>query len=208
MTCEHCCFDCTSVGTDMSLKIFEKACKIAESLDDYISIGGGEPTLNPNFWAMLGLSLGCSAENYVWLATNGSQTETALRLANMARKGIIGVALSQDEYHDEIDPHVIMAFQHHEFDNYDSRGDNDQREIRDVTSRHHSLVDAGRAKKNHIGSRNECVCDDLFITPNGKIYGCGCKTHCFGTVDNYNIPNWYYNLDGHCTRNYKERVAV
>jgi len=44
-----------------------------------ISIGGGEPTLHPRFFDILKHSL--DVFDYVWMATNGSQTETMLRLA-------------------------------------------------------------------------------------------------------------------------------
>ena len=108
MSCAHCCGNCTAKGVDMSQKTFDAAINLAENYSETISIGGGEPTLHPRFWQFLGQCLGTF--DSVWLATNGSKTKTALQLANMAKKGILGVALSQDTYHDPIDPTVIQAF--------------------------------------------------------------------------------------------------
>jgi len=56
MHCDHCGFACTNQGEDMSLSTFEQALDIAAD-DSNIDIGGGEPTIHPHFWKMLGLSL-------------------------------------------------------------------------------------------------------------------------------------------------------
>ena len=74
MECEHCCMSATAKGEDMSIGTFKNALEY----DEYITIGGGEPTLHPKFWEMMGLALGFG--EYVWLATNGSITkETYVR---------------------------------------------------------------------------------------------------------------------------------
>lgn len=58
MHCDHCCYSCTSVGEDIQLKTYEKALELTEWHSDYLSIGGGEPTLHKDFWTILGMSLG------------------------------------------------------------------------------------------------------------------------------------------------------
>ena len=159
----------------MSIETFRKA--MLEIGDESVSIGGGEPTLHPLFWQILGESMGFS--DYVWLATNGSITETALSLAKMAKKGVIGCALSQDYYHDEIEQSVIDAFTKTKAHAYD-RNTDDNREIRDVSN---NIINSGRAKDNDITDKIDCVCPDLIIKPNGDVMSCGCEDAlCFGNV--------------------------
>ena len=167
MSCEHCCYSCTEKGEDMSLDVFRAALE----MDENISIGGGEPTLHPLFWQMIGESI-ANCE-YVWLATNGSQTNTSLALAKMAQKYVIGCELSQDDYHDRIDQDVIDAFTNMD----DGRG------IRNVTARE---INAGRCD---FGSDEGCVCQDLIVEPDGTIKACGCEdAPTFGTVFDTEIP--------------------
>jgi MoaA/NifB/PqqE/SkfB family radical SAM enzyme len=160
----------------MSLKIARKAIEFANDYDGAITIGGGEPTLHPYFWTIIGECLGLSNVENLWMATNGSQTNTSLRLADMAKKGIIGVALSQDRWHDEIDERVIEAFNSDKGQNgFIDKHHDDLREIRTVSS----LSNVGRAKRNHLATFTDktgdhCCCDDWFINPNGDLKQCGC----------------------------------
>ena len=129
-----------------------------------------------------------TVEEYVWLATNGSQTETAIALARLARKGVIGCALSQDEWHDPIDPKVIQAFQKDKRSNggYDDSRTPDAREIRSVVNPYK----AGRWEDGEV----KCVCEDLLIQPDGVIRGCGClDAPEYGTIFEPNIPEDYEN---------------
>ena len=81
MTCGHCGFSCNKNGKHMDLQIFEKAIDYIKDYSDVITIGGGEPTLHPNFFHILKTCL----ENFdfVWFATNGSKTETMERIASI-----------------------------------------------------------------------------------------------------------------------------
>jgi len=167
----------------MSRKVWKAAIQLASDHGSYLCIGGGEPTLHKDFWEILGYSIGKIEEN-VWLATNGSQTETAIALANLAKKGAISCALSQDEWHDPISSQVVRAFRDRGFE----RNDNDAREIRDVSNH---LIKSGRCKDGEDG----CVCEDIFVDPYGDIKGCGCKNSpIFGNVLRaVNIPDdWEY----------------
>ena len=197
MTCAHCCYNCTNNGEDMSLETWGKAMEMS---DGSISLGGGEPTLHPQFWQMLGESIGDQYCEYVWLATNGSQTRTAIALAGMAKAGVIGCALSQDPWHDEIDERVVEAFTRdkREYSGYDNRTP-DAREIRDVSQ---NVINGGRCDWGSDG----CVCPDLIIEPDGTIRGCGCDdAPTFGTVYAPEIPDdWEY---GECTHEQPEEEA-
>lgn len=182
MECEHCCYACTTHGQDMSLKTFRKALKY----DEIVSIGGGEPTIHPKFWEILGLAIGNS--EYVWLATNGKKTDIAIALAKLAQKGVIGCDLSQDSYHEPIDEEVVQAFTKNKkagIGGYYSTDNNDARSIRNVTGKE---IISGRCD---FGDNKGCVCPELFCAPDGTIKGCGCiDAPVFGNINaEVNIPD-------------------
>ena len=165
MTCKHCCFSCGKNGRHMSVGTAKKALEMFEG--DYVAIGGGEPTLHPHFWEIVGIALG-QAED-VWLATNGSMTETALSLARLARKGVLGVDLSRDAWHDEIDLSVVNAFNDFPRPSYGREAQHDHRNIRTVSAER--VIKMGRADWGKEG----CVCKDYFVVPSGRIHQCGCR---------------------------------
>ena len=175
MLCAHCGFACTAKGQNMSLKTFKKALTHIEE-DSMLTIGGGEPTIHPLFWDFLGLAI-TRCDN-VWLATNGKITSIALRLAELARNGIVAVALSQDPWHEKIDSLVVKAFTKGTSEFGDSR--NDKREIRRVNR----IIKTGRAESNQLDGEEECLCDgDPFVRPNGDVHQCGClDSPCVGNV--------------------------
>lgn len=188
MSCAHCGMNANMHGMDMTRKVWKASIKLALAHTGMITLGGGEPTLHKNFWEMLGIALGSGFES-IWLATNGSKTETALALANLAQKGVIGCALSQDSYHDPIDERVIEAFTREQKSKWDG---NDYREIRNVDGKE---IKAGRC---NFGEE-ECICEDVFIQPDGTIKGCGCADAItLGTVFNPEIPQeWEHGV---CTK--------
>lgn len=188
MTCEHCGFACTAKGEDMSLETFRNALEYCE---EHITIGGGEPTLHPKFWDIIALSL---SKFDLWLATNGSITETALTLAGMAKKGILGCDLSQDEYHDPIDYVVVEAFRttpYHLLPLHERERSKDRRGVRDVSG------DETKAGRCSWGEEDRCVCDDFIITPNGDVMACGCDdAPCLGNINgHFEIPEvWEWGV--------------
>lgn len=180
MSCVHCHAQCGPNGTDMSMETFKTCLALCEGDNErWITIGGGEPTLHPQFWEMLCLAI--AATDNVFIVTNGSITKTALRLAQLAKRGVIGCALSQDYYHDPIDDEVVEAFQRPDRDkhgmcsygrNYDT---NDRRQIRDV------LVDGDEGlalfrDPEDGGSEENCFGGGVNISPDGKVTACGCRT--------------------------------
>lgn len=190
MTCAHCGMNCKKTGKDMSKKVWKASLEIALGYSEHVTLGGGEPTLHPDFKEILFDAI--SKFDSVWMATNGSQTEISLALAKLAKKGIMGVALSQDVYHDRIDPKVVEAFTENKRLYCTDSDNNDSREIRDVTGKE---IKAGRCKEGEDG----CICSEIQIRPDGKIYGCGCKdAPCLGTVFNPQIPDFWQS--GECSK--------
>jgi hypothetical protein len=189
----------------MSRRVFRQACKLAEERGDTISIGGGEPTLHPLFWDFIGIALAATAddEGTLWLATNGKRTEDAIRLARLAQRGILAVDLSQDWYHEEIEPSVVQAFtrgREKQGSNYYGKRSNDFRGVRDVSGK---VCSTGRAE--NWGDTNSCPCPDLFVHPTGKLYLCGCMKNPAGTVWKPNIPEDHESLT--CPRECHEQRA-
>ena len=175
MTCKHCCMNATCQGDDMTLETYKAA---LTHCDGQITLGGGEPTIHPEFWQFMGLALGAQYNESVWLATNGSMTDTSLALCNMARNGVIGCALSLDEWHDEIDYEVEEAFTDGmTLDRegrwklgYDAKK-GDGREVRNVG------IGDGPMKQGRCdwSERIECACNSLTVKPNGDVMLCGCE---------------------------------
>ena len=153
MSCSHCGMNCTHEGEDMTMETLKKVLNLGLS-DSYI-IGGGEPTIHPEFWQMLGLIIG-HASKYAWMATNGSMTDIAIALSGLSKgSSRFGVALSQDGYHDPIEWRVVQAFER------------DENEIRNVEG---FEINSGRCDWGTKG----CICNKIFVKPNGDIHMCGC----------------------------------
>lgn len=175
----------------MSLETFKNAL----DYDDIVSIGGGEPTLHPDFWQFIGLSLGKA--DYVWLATNGSQTDTAMALARLAEREVLGCELSIDYYHAEIDKKVVNRFQR----------------LNKVRNVNNTIVKHGRAIRTETYRTVGCCCEDLFVDPSGYIYSCGCKKLKIGHVEtgfneNYALLNKNEEyVNGMCIYNNQEFLS-
>jgi hypothetical protein len=186
----------------MTTDTFKAGLKVASELGEGIVLGGGEPTLHPDFFAFLGLALGNSSdeEGGVWMATNGTVTETALKLANMAKKGILGVCLSRTQWHKEQkiqpDPRVLKAFEGIRRGGWNDRS-NDLREVREITGDRGVPFAVGRAAE---WGAEGCACDGLHVDPHGTLWECGCKLVSMGTVFKPEIPESYFERDEKCSR--------
>lgn len=201
--CGHCCFGCRRTGTDMALDTFMAALE----LDDYVTLGGGEPTIHPQFEQFLGAAIVHSSdEASPMVITNGSQTDVSLRLASLARRGIISAELSRSRWHLEqqsIDDRVVRAFtvqpQSYTY-TYDYRSPRDARDARGI--RVTTIpVKAGRQKTG----TDYCACEDTLVDPEGRIWRCGCKLEQFGTVFATKFPPDY---DPGCSKTVKTHAGM
>jgi hypothetical protein len=174
----------TAKGRDMTMRTFRAALKCARETDEGIFLGGGEPTMHPKFIEMLCLAIAhCHSEVGVNLVTNGTNKEACRLMTKLAGAGVITAELSIDPFHDAIDPEVEGWFEKN----------NAIRTVRTIMAR-------GRGR--HIaGSVDKCACDELFVSPDGKLWMCGCRTVSFGTVAKPEIPSCYWDMDERCGEN-------
>ena len=112
MKCAHCCYSAGPEGEDMSFDMFKMILdkwgkQMAELDNNLIILGGGEPTIHPDFWKMIMYS---TSYGIPWVATNGKLTEDALLLADLGKKGKVSSVLSLDKWHEPIAQKVIDAF--------------------------------------------------------------------------------------------------
>jgi len=189
MTCPHCMFSCSARGKDMTLETVKEAIAFQEQLgsNQQIFIGGGEPTMHPQFWEIVGLMMGVNAEwadgsgvPAVGLVTNGKNTEIALKLAMLAQTGAMSVSLSCDQYHEPIDERVVRAFTpvRNEFGEI-RRRENDCRDLRGNIA---FVSDIGRAHRLGYGQTRGCNDCDYMVVPDGTIFRCSCRKERLGNV--------------------------
>lgn len=176
----------------MSLSTFRKAMALCADTDALVTLGGGEPTIHPQFETILLESVAaCSQHNKPYIVTNGGIKKRAIMVAKLIQRKVINGQLSLDDYHDPIDDKVIEAFRKIGQDEYYS---NSEPGIRNTTNGREPLAH-GRAMTEVLGmdeddiagierDGNSCMCEDYRITPNGDIVQCGCDdSPIVGNVD-------------------------
>lgn len=184
MTCSHCAFSCNGVREDMSFDVFKTAIDRWSPLllqnNEVLMIGGGEPTIHPEFWKFLFYAL---KKVPVWLATNGKKTMDFMLLTKMSRENKLYMTLSIDKYHDKIDQRSVKFFKEGLIRKKGRPGWETpmkgikNREIRTVVE----LKKSGRC----LTGVKRCPCPRMHIKPNGDIFGCGCEdAKQIGTVEN------------------------
>jgi MoaA/NifB/PqqE/SkfB family radical SAM enzyme len=173
MSCEHCGFSCTTEGEFMPMAIYEKTLEFFHRNCDYITIGGGEPTLHPDILKMVLLAMAQPwMEVPVFMVTNGSNTKISLVLANLTKnaKDAFSCRLSVDQFHDPVDDEVYTAFEG----------------LHNTVNR---VLPTGRALETGVYTEKvgfsylthrenqafACFCDDFVVKPNGDVYYCGCS---------------------------------
>lgn len=181
MECSHCCYSCTAEGEDMSMETYLAILAWCEDHgQNYITLGGGEPTLHPQFKLMLieAMAIGDGDDGCVHIITNGKLTSEAILLAKLAKSGVISAELSLDDYHEEIDESVVHAFARQ------TRGRvvsiSPTVGVRDTSNggRFDPLPHGRGADMSsiepHERTSSDCPCSTLVFQPNGDIYLCGC----------------------------------
>jgi hypothetical protein len=172
MTCAHCCGDYGPEGEDMSMETFKQALRFAGDYgEESLALGGGEPTLHPQFWEMLGLAILWGF--YVWLATNGSRKEDTFQLLDRAvdMPEKLSIDLSLDRWHNPIDHEVVDRFRMLTPTGYPREGQA-AIGIRTIPT----PIRSGRAKQLPDGQTMDgCTCPGWIIHPNGSIKACGCE---------------------------------
>ena len=206
MGCAHCGYSCTAKGygefsKPMTMKVYKAALKFASQRGDYITLGGGEPTLHPKFKEMLILAIAESdSDALVSIITSGCHTENALLLAKLAKAGVIGASLSLDKYHpkSKVAPEVVRAFMKDTNKNYGyGLCDNDYRDIRTVQT----IIPSGRgADLSEADEEAGCICEEMFVAPDGSIRLCGCiDSPVVGHVLTGILPEWEEAVDNSFT---------
>lgn len=98
---------------------FMAALQLAARHGEYITIGGGEPTTHKEFFAFLDKAIELyEAETLDYppfLVTNGKLKGKAMKLLDYVEdERPLHVCLSQDSFHDPIDPAVVQRFRRHQ----------------------------------------------------------------------------------------------
>ena len=203
MTCDHCYCSCTMRGKHADKQTWEQMIYFASQQDSgSITIGGGEPTLHPDFFPILKECL--DEFDYVWMATNGSITKSMYRLASIIDNcdyENVECTCSEDDkdsgncncqdspdiiWNDEKKLTVALSQDYwHDpinerivslWENRARQHKHSGYELRDVSKSRDGASAEGRAKKTGAGGSDHCVCPDMIIKPDGKIKLCGC-TH-------------------------------
>jgi hypothetical protein len=176
----------------MSLEVFHQALDLCEDYGSPPFLGGGEPTIHPDFETMLLESIVCAAqigEGTCGIITNGKEKKRALMIAALVKADVMYGELSLDYYHDRISYEVMDAFRNN---------------IRDVTNNgQKEPMPHGRAKEvlgvdfeesEDYRGESECPCNNMIIKPNGDIHVCGCEdSPCIGDVFSGISVSWGYD---------------
>lgn len=162
----------------MKWDTFTAAVSVLASRDDFVTLGGGEPTLWPYLIKGVEHALASYRHLNVHIVTNGSMTKKVWELVEV--QDLYGdrliINLSLDQYHDVgmVDPEVEEMFRSRKYSVYDN-GDR-------------SLVNIGRASHLYerglhpdwqtgsdgvVGSKG-CSADTISVRFNGDIAMCQC----------------------------------
>jgi len=181
MNCAHCAVDAKATGEDMTFETFKQTITACKELEcEAITLGGGEPTLHPQFMEMVEYGVSVLGENCIGIVTNGSNTEIALHLADLTEQGIVCASISIDPYHDPIDAVVVDRYE-----NLKKYPDSIFvfKPIKTVES-----VMAGGRGKAIEGAEDICLGRGIRVRYDGGIYACGCYKELLGTVYEYSVP--------------------
>jgi hypothetical protein len=127
----------------------------------------------------------------VGIVTNGSVKKRALELARMAEHGLISARLSYDRFHnlEMVDDSVRRAFKADKVAGYDADYNKRENDLRAMNKMDYFVTPHGRGLTNGIYNHpysklGSCCCQGAFVTPDGRIWQCGCREKVLGHVDN------------------------
>jgi len=173
----------TEKGEDMDFELFKKHIDYAAECEDFLTLGGGEPTMHPQWDIFLGYAI-VSGVNF-GVITNGKLTKEALRLASFMRQGLVSGGLSQDLYHERISQKVVDAFSNIDY----------LWEVKRISN-------IGRAKINGIADSDMCLTNDLILTPSGRIKWCACEDAPYLAMETIDPPHSEYS----CYSEYRDAI--
>ena len=98
----------------MEYHVFQAAVSLAAEYGEYITIGGGEPTVHPRFFDYLRIANAVDTHSGIptLVVTNGKRTAVMHKLISWVRDGLVDayVDLSLDDFHDPINPEIEKVF--------------------------------------------------------------------------------------------------
>ena len=188
-SCAHCCMNYGNGkrGRHMKWDTFIGAMWFMLDYEDSLTLGGGEPTLNPLFKRMVRYILENTGMSVV-IITNGSNTKVMDWLIEELSEGIwenrLAVRLSWDEFHDtwKVEPRIYEYFRNkgllHGY-------------LRDKIQ----PIGRGKTLENYEFSEDHCPGSDITVYPDGRITACSCKDsptigHVVFHGYSMDIPDW------------------
>lgn len=168
----------------MTMETFKKACELAKEYGAMPFLGGGEPTLHPQFseflgWCIVNIDDAYGDGRIVGVVTNGTHEKLTLRLLELENKEIITARVSVDTYHD-----------------YSMLTDKTYRAVKSSLPRSvrfgediPRVMRLGRA--HNWGTELTCDCGDV-IEPNGDFYFCACRKTYLGNINTgIDLDKWH-----------------
>lgn len=221
--CAHCCYSCTMEGKHATKEVWQQMIRFAsEYNNEFISIGGGEPTLHPDFFEILEWSL--DDFRYVWMASNGSQTKIMRRLHDIMQGEDYDECDCLERHGEEMyEEYGCLCHEKYDTDTIHMRHDdqlsvalsqdifhdeinqqivdlwkNMKYEIRNVSDSHDGVAAQGRAKETGSGWSDHCVCSTWILKINGDIRLCGCEdAPIIGDIWNGITDEWQTKFEEH-----------